>query len=96
MWPGCRPLRPYLASLQAQKFTRSRLLPGVFDQSRYLYQTRRRPQNAAAAAAAPQPQSAPQEQAAAKEAEPVQAIPYSELTIGVPLEGESLKSRHCV
>lgn len=88
MWPGCRPLRPNLAFLHSRKFTRSRFI-GAFDQTRLLYQTRRRPQNAAAAAVAqPQSEPAPREQVNVKENEAVKSIPYSELTIGVPLEGK--------
>ncbi|KAK4494071.1 hypothetical protein PRZ48_014334 [Zasmidium cellare] len=89
MWPGWRPLRPYHASLYNQKSSRLRLVC-AFNQTRLLYNSPRRPQGAAAAAAAPQqpppPPQEPSQKIQEEQSKPVHAIPYSNLTIGVPLE----------
>ncbi|SMR61283.1 unnamed protein product [Zymoseptoria tritici ST99CH_3D1] len=90
MWPACRPLRPYCGSttsLRSRKTSLPQIL-GALTQTRLLYSSPRWRQEASAdtagkAASFTPPPTDPITPPAKEE---VKAIPYSELTIGVPLE----------
>ncbi|EME40814.1 hypothetical protein DOTSEDRAFT_74397 [Dothistroma septosporum NZE10] len=99
MWTACRPLRPYRATLHVQKTSQLRPVC-VFNQTRLYSNSTRWRQNAASTGAS---QPAPQSQVPIppnatqkveeKQAEPVKAVPYGELTIGVPLEVRTNEKR---
>ncbi|KAF2217020.1 hypothetical protein CERZMDRAFT_119710 [Cercospora zeae-maydis SCOH1-5] len=79
MWPSCRPMRPQSAFTSPARTARWSVLC-TLNRTRLYYQSSVRRQGAAAAAAPKQQESATP--AAAE----VKAIPYGNLTIGVPLE----------
>ena len=93
MWPRCRPLRPHHALFNGRKTSRptTTRLVGALSQTRFFFQTARRYENQAQAQA--QSPSPAKPEPVKEQAEPVKTIPYSELTVGVPLEVRSGERR---